>query len=143
MTRLQTEPPVSFRTAACCCGQLRIRVEGPPRQVGICHCFACQRRTGSVFAALASFAAPFEVSGEATEYLRVGDEGSRFRFRFCPVCGTTVYHTEEGREDSVGVAVGAFADQDFPAPGVSIYDCRRHAWVELPPGTTPFERDPP
>jgi hypothetical protein len=27
--------------------------------VGICHCLACQRRTGSDFAALASFAAPF------------------------------------------------------------------------------------
>lgn len=26
--------------------------------IGVCHCLAYQRRTGSVFAALASFAAP-------------------------------------------------------------------------------------
>jgi len=121
---------------------LRIQVEGDPRGVGLCHCLACQRRTGSVFAALASFAAPFEVFGEATEYVRVGDHGARFRFRFCPVCGTTVFHTEEGRDDGASVAVGAFADPGFPAPEVSVYDSRRHSWVRLPPGMIAFETDP-
>ena len=130
------------RTASCCCGQLRIEVEGEPRGVGICHCFACQRRTGSVFAALASFAAPFNVLGTATQYVRVGDQGARFIFRFCPVCGTTLFHTEEGRDESVSVAVGAFADPTFPAPRVSVYDSRRHPWVTLPPGTEAFDRDP-
>jgi hypothetical protein len=57
-----------MRTASCTCGQLRIDVPGEPLGVGICHCLACQQRTGSVFAALASFAAPFNVSGTATEY---------------------------------------------------------------------------
>ena len=52
---------MSFRTASCSYGQLRIQVEGEPRGVGICHCLACQQRTGSVFAALASFSAPFKV----------------------------------------------------------------------------------
>src|SRR5262249_32305908 len=107
------------------------------------HCLACQRRTGSVFAALAAFAAPYEVTGEATEYVRVGDAGARFRFRFCPVCGTTVFHTEEGYEArSVAVAVGAFADPAFPPPQVSVYDSRRHPWVTLPPGTQAYDKDP-
>lgn len=87
---------MASRTGSCSCGQLCIQVEGEPRGVGVCHCLACQRRTGSVFAALASFAAPFKVSGNATEYLRVGDQGAKFLFRFCPVCGTTVFHTEVG-----------------------------------------------
>ncbi|HWM46110.1 MAG TPA: GFA family protein [Xanthobacteraceae bacterium] len=130
------------RTASCSCGQLRIRVDGEPRGVGICHCLACQRRTGSAFAALASFSAPFQVFGTATEYVRVGDQGARFKFRFCPVCGTTVFHTEEGHDGTVGVAVGAFADPTFPPPRVSVYDSRRHPWVQLPPGTSAFEKDP-
>lgn len=116
---------MSSRTASCSCGQLRIQVEGEPRGVGICHCLACQQRTGSVFAALASFSAPFKVFGTATEYIRVGDQGAKFIFRFCPVCGTTVFHTEDGHNESVGVAVGAFADPNFPAPRVSVYDSRR------------------
>jgi hypothetical protein len=130
------------RTACCSCGQLRIRVDGEPRGVGVCHCLACQRRTGSVFAALASFAAPYSVLGEAREYARVGDQGARFVFRFCPVCGTTLFHTEDGNDESVSVAVGAFADPDFPPPRVSVYDVRRHPWVQLPPGTKTFDKDP-
>jgi hypothetical protein len=134
---------MSTRTASCSCGQLRIEVEGDPRGVGVCHCLACQRRTGSVFAALAGFLAPFNVIGKATEYVRTGDQGAKFRFRFCPVCGTTVFHTEEGYEESwVAVAVGAFADPSFPPPQDSVYDCRRHSWVQLPPGIKTYEKDP-
>ena len=135
-------PPGVSGTASCSCGQLRIQVEGEPRGVGVCHCLACQQRTGSVFAALASFSAPFKVFGTATEYVRVGDQGAKFRFRFCPVCGTNLFHTEDGVAGSVGVAVGAFADPTFPAPQVSVYDCRRHAWVQLPPGIATFDKDP-
>jgi hypothetical protein len=132
------------RTASCVCGQLRIEVRGEPRGVGVCHCLACQQRTGSVFAALAGFAPPYRMTGEATEYVRTGDiEGARFRFRFCPVCGSTVFHTEEGFETrGVSVAVGAFADPDFPPPRVSVYDCRRHSWVRLPAGIKTWDKDP-
>jgi hypothetical protein len=106
------------RSASCSCGQLRLDVLGEPFGVGVCHCLACQRRTGSVFAALASFAPPYEVVGVAAEYFRVGDGGTRFKFRFCPVCGTSVFHTEEGDEQLlVTVAVGAFADPGFPHQG--------------------------
>lgn len=130
------------RTASCCCGQLKIEVSGEPRGVGVCHCLACQQRTGSVFAALAGFAGPFKVTGEATEYVRTGDQGAQFRFRFCPVCGSNVFHTEEGAEGGVSVAVGAFADPDFPPPQASVYDSRRHSWVQLPAGVTVYAKDP-
>jgi hypothetical protein len=133
---------MSLRTASCSCGQLRIEVAGEPRGVGVCHCLACQQRTGSVFAALANFSTPFKVSGTATEYARVGDQGAKFIFSFCPVCGTTLFHIEDGDNESVSVAVGAFADPNFGAPGVSVYDSRRHPWVQLPPGTRTFDRDP-
>jgi hypothetical protein len=117
-------------------------VHGEPLGVGVCHCLACQRRTGSVFAALAGFAAPYEVTGRATEYVRVGDQGTAFTFRFCPVCGTSLFHTEPGIA-RVSVAVGAFADPSFPPPEDSVYDCRRHAWVALPANVTSYDKDPP
>jgi hypothetical protein len=49
-----------MRAAMCSCEQLQIRLGGELLGVGACHCLACQRRTGSAFALLASFAAPFE-----------------------------------------------------------------------------------
>ncbi|MCI4660911.1 MAG: GFA family protein [Neomegalonema sp.] len=134
--------PVRRRVAQCQCGQLSISVPGEPLGVGICHCLACQRRTGSVFAALAVFAAPWEVVGEARDFWRTGDAGARFCFRFCPNCGTNLFHTEEGEQDTVSVAVGGFADPDFPPPQVSVYDCRRHGWLRLPDGVTAYPRDP-
>lgn len=96
-----------------------------------------------MFAALAGFAPPFEVTGTATEYVRAGDQGSKARFRFCPICGSTVFHTAEGDDRFVQVAVGAFADPSFPPPQDSVYDCRRHPWVQLPPGIATFDKDPP
>ena len=137
-------PTDETRTASCSCGQLTITVHGAPSGVGVCHCLACQRRTGSVFAALAGFAAPYEVAGTATEHVRTGDHGARFRFRFCPSCGSTVFHTEEGREAfGVAVAIGAFADPSFPPPEDSVYDFRRHPWVRLPAGVVVHDADPP
>ncbi len=131
------------RTATCSCGQLSITVEGDPLGQGICHCLACQRRTGSVFATLAAFAPQYVVTGAATEYERVGDQGGRYTFRFCPVCGTNLFHTEWGFEDRyVNVAVGGFADPTFPPPTDSIYDCRRHPWVILPPAMVTHDEDP-
>jgi hypothetical protein len=40
------------RRASCVCGNFTVDVSGPPVRVAICHCFACQQRTGSVFGKL-------------------------------------------------------------------------------------------
>ena len=133
---------MSSKTASCYCGQLRIELQGELLGVGVCHCLACQQRTGSVFAALAGFSAPYTVTGNATEFVRTGDHGSQFRFRFCPVCGSNVFHTEEGVEGRVSVAVGAFADPSFPPPEDSVYESRRHPWVQLPQDITRYDTDP-
>jgi hypothetical protein len=124
---------MTTRTASCSCGQLSAKVSGDPVRVSICHCYACQRRTGSVFGAQARFArAAVEVTGKGTDFVRVGDEGGRFRFTFCPQCGATLYYVEEGREERIAIPVGAFADSNFPAPSFSVYEQRMHAWVAVP-----------
>jgi len=127
------------REAACSCGQLRVTVDGDPIRVSICHCLACQRRTGSVFGVQARFdAGQVRVAGRHTDYVRVSDEGDQRTFHFCPDCGATVFYTLAAMPEMVAVPVGAFADPGFPAPVRSIYESRRHAWVELPDG---LERD--
>jgi hypothetical protein len=51
-----------------------------------------------------------------TQFARSSDDGKAVAFRFCPVCGSTVYWEAERRPDLIAVAVGAFADPGFPAP---------------------------
>jgi hypothetical protein len=72
------------------------------------------------------------LSGISSEYVRVGDEGSRVKFHFCPHCGATVFYEPEGLEEYLAIPVGAFADPSFPAPRVSVYEERMHGWV-VPP----------
>jgi hypothetical protein len=104
-------------------------------RVAICHCLACQRRTGSVYAVQARFARDkVAVEGTATEYVRIGDEGGRAVFRFCSACGSTVYYTIDEEPELVAVPVGAFADPTFPPPRYAVYDSRRHPWVRMPDG---------
>jgi hypothetical protein len=122
------------RFASCTCGQLSAHVEGEFVRNSICHCLACQRRTGGPFAQQARF--PREavsVSGESTTYTRVGDEGGGATFHFCPRCGDTVFYEIGAMPDCVAIPVGAFADPGFPAPTVSVYESRMHAWVVPPP----------
>ncbi|SFD61227.1 Uncharacterized conserved protein [Massilia yuzhufengensis] len=100
----------------------------------ICHCLACQRRTGGPFSQQARFAREqVSVTGGSTPFLRVGDEGPGARFHFCPHCGVTVYYEPLGLPGFVSIPVGAFADPGFPAPTVSVYEDRMHAWVVPPP----------
>jgi hypothetical protein len=122
--------------ASCSCGQLQATVVGDPVRVSMCHCLACQRRTGSTYGVQARFPRPqVEITGEASEYVRYADEdGTERRFFFCPKCGSTVYYVTGGISDLVAIPVGAFADPEFREPWVSVWESRRHRWVSVPPG---------
>lgn len=124
---------MTAREAACCCGALRLSVDAEPMRISICHCEACQRRTGSIFGVQAWFLKDHVViEGESRQYRRVADSGNGIVFHFCPACGSTVFYEPESRPQMVGVPVGAFADGSFPQPSVSIYEVRMHHWVSLP-----------
>jgi len=121
------------RTAACHCGQLRVTTTGEPERVGICHCQACQRRTGSLFHAGAYFTKEqVRSAGEYKTYERDSDSGFKIRFHFCPVCGSSVFWDGDRIPELCGVAVGAFADPNFPPPKYSIWEESRHAWLNVP-----------
>ena len=126
---------MSDHHASCSCGQLTLVARGDPIRVGMCHCLACQRRTGSTYGAQARFATGnVEVAGRSTVYVRTGDEGTKAYFHFCPDCGATVYYRMGDDDSTRAVPVGAFADPTFPPPVYSVYEERRHPWVGVPEG---------
>ncbi|WP_437317472.1 GFA family protein [Sorangium sp. So ce385] len=124
---------MSNRLASCSCGALSAEVEGEPIRVSVCHCLACQRRTGSVFGAQARFGREsVKINGHGKDFVRIGDEGTKTTFTFCPECGATVYYAMAGHEDVIAIPVGAFADPAFPGPTFSVYEERMHGWVVMP-----------
>jgi len=108
------------RTATCHCGQLRVIATGEPERVYVCHCKACQHRTGSIIHNGSSWwKSQVRVEGEDKIYARMADSGFEIRFHFCPHCGTSVFWEGDKNPATCGVAVGCFADPDFPPPDSS------------------------
>ena len=83
---------MTTRNAACSCGQLQATTSGDPVRISVCHCLACQRRTGSVFGMQARFpraqvrerwqasGASVVVTGDAgAVYVQLGREGVAVR----------------------------------------------------------------
>jgi hypothetical protein len=132
---------VTARTARCACGRVEITVEGEPGRVYACHCDFCQRRSGNVFIASASFAEEQVVSitGETRCYngLEVDGVGAvgipdGINYRFCAVCGSSIYfdmiYPPTG-ERFYTIALGCFVDDVFPAPSTEFFTKFRHSWV--------------
>lgn len=123
---------MKFRSGSCACGQLQVTCCGEPRLVSVCHCLACQRRTGSTYGVAVFFMKEdLRTEGRTNTYRRSSDSGHPITFRFCPDCGSTVFWEPERKPDMVAVAVGAFADPAFPPPTKSAWEEYRHPWVEL------------
>jgi hypothetical protein len=121
------------RRAECNCGQLSAVCSEEPVLISICHCLACKRRTGSAFSFNARFSVgSVSIGGDATEYTRVGDEGGRSTYSFCPKCGATVFYRNDSEPGIIAIPAGGFADTSFPPPRLSFYhETRRCKWVEI------------
>ena len=78
------------RHAACSCGKLAVSVRGEPVRISVCHCLACQRRTGSAFGAQARFRrSDVEVEGTTLIVAR-DDEGLCAAKNRCPHLGLSL-----------------------------------------------------
>lgn len=123
---------MSVRVAACRCGALTAACEGEPVRVSVCHCLECQRRSGSAFSAQARWPLDAVVfTGEPTAWTTTGESGKWATFRFCPTCGSTIAYEIEAMPGLVAIPLGAFADPTFPAPQYSVWEARKHAWVDI------------
>ena len=128
---------MTTRHATCSCGQLHLTVEGEPVRIAMCHCFECQRRTGAVISNQARYHRDqITITGKATEWRRKAESGNILTYSFCPVCGSTVYWENTGFPEVIAIAIGAFADANFPPPTISVWEECRHAWISSPSDPT-------
>lgn len=124
-------------TARCSCGQLALSFDGERPPASMCHCFACQRRTGSAYGLQVLLDKDrVHIRGEATTWQRTGDEGAIVTSSFCATCATTLYWELDVMPGKIIVAVGAFNDPTWPAPTFSVYEERAHRWWVRPESVT-------
>ena len=123
------------RTASCRCGQLRVTTTGEPVRVSVCHCLACQKRTGSAFSAQARWPAEqVAIEGQSKSWTRTANSGNTVVYNFCPECGSTVHYTGGNFPDVVAIALGAFDDPHSLSPRFSVWERRRYDWVDISGG---------
>lgn len=132
------------RIAKCCCGNVRVAVSGDPDLVVACHCDYCQRRTGGVYQVSCWYSKDQvkEMSGETREFRETPDNPG-VTYHFCPTCGSTVHWTFDFAPNHRGIAVGCFADTQFPEPTIEMFCEYRYHWVERLANTDAFEGFPP
>ncbi|HET9812253.1 MAG TPA: GFA family protein [Sphingomicrobium sp.] len=128
---------MTARTASCRCGQLKATATGDPVRVSVCHCLNCKKRCGSAFAVQARWPkAQVTIDGASKTFVKVADSGNRATFHFCPDCGSDVYYEIDGKfddkfNDLVAIPLGAFDDPWFASPAYSVWEERKHDWVEI------------
>ena len=124
---------MTSHAASCRCGQLRVTVAGEPVRVSVCHCLNCKKRSGSAFAVQARWPAEqVTIEGRSNSWDVVADSGNRVTFHFCPDCGSDVHYDINGKFDGlVAIPLGAFDDPYFLSPKFSVWEERKHDWVEI------------
>jgi hypothetical protein len=120
------------RAAECHCGQLKAIATGEPSSVYLCHCKACQRRSGSVV----QWGTRWEKShvrleGPTKVYARIADSGFEIRYYFCPNCGSTIFAEGDRTPEFCAVPAGCFADLSLPAPTISVWEESMHSWLAV------------
>ncbi len=114
----------------CLCGKVRIKADGPPNRVGICHCLDCRKHHGALFFAAAMFPRKaVEVTGETSSY-----KGRHF----CPICGSSVF--ADGGEE-IELHLGILDAPDQLVPTYEAWVIRREAWLPPFPLARPYEKD--
>jgi hypothetical protein len=124
---------MTVHSASCRCGQLLAAVTGKPVRVSVCHCLNCKKRSGSAFAVQARWPeAQVTIEGRSKSWAVVADSGNRATFHFCPECGSDVHYEINGKFDGlIAIPLGAFDDPYFLSPAFSVWEERKHDWVEI------------
>ncbi len=127
--------PVPF-SGGCACGAIRYTVSEEPFVSYLCHCTACQKRTGSAFGiSLQVPMAGFSLDkGEPVVRTRIADSGNELSMRFCGECGTTVYSGNTARPH-VAVVFGGTLDDPGQVP------IEAHIWTDSALPWAPMEED--
>ena len=94
--------PITLHSGGCLCGGVRYVVNGPLRDVVVCHCSRCRQTHGHVAAYTACAAKDLELIDEAT--LRWYEADGRAR-GFCTACGASLFWQAIERS-TVSIAAG-------------------------------------
>ena len=107
---------------------------------GQCHCADCRRHSGAPMVAWGLVRNDqLKVDGETKEYAS-SEHGRR---HFCPVCGTSLFYTNDAVfPGQIDVQTATLDDPDSIPPTAQIQTAERIGWMERAHELPQFERYP-
>jgi len=128
---------------SCLCGRVTYTLREPPITIAACHCKQCQKLSTSAFSISAMVnASAVEVVGEMKEWRRTGASGQESVARFCPCCGTHIYHSNPARPDTLMLKLSSLEDTSIIDPTVHVWVQEKQDWYQIPEGVTSFATQP-
>ncbi len=129
----------------CQCGAVHYRVTGSVQTLFACHCTECQRPSASAFGmALWVKDAQAEISGPPLqEWTRTTPSGKRMSGRFCPVCGTRLFHQVDLPGAPLSIKPGTLNDTRALHPVAHIWTASKQPWVVLDEAVLQYPGNPP
>lgn len=131
-------------TGGCACGAIRYEIADEPMFMNDCQCRDCQQRSGTGHGSYLSFPDKGRVrlSGEATYWKVVADNGNVKAHGFCGVCGSPVHLTFSANPDVFTIHAASLDDAARYRPQAVTYTVRGLAWDNLAADVQKFERMP-
>lgn len=132
-------------TGGCACGAIRYDIPSEPVFSNHCQCRQCQHKSGTGHGSYLSFVGRKNVklSGQATQWEMTADSGNVKVRAFCPTCGSPVYQTYPAMPDVITVHAASLDEPERFRPQVVTYASRGHAWDQIDPALTRFDKMPP
>jgi len=118
----------------CLCGSVRYRSTSAPLATVQCYCSDCRRIGGTGHATHTVIPeTAFNLTGKVREYVKKADSGNQINRRFCPICGSAIFHTREGLEGMVVVRTSSLDDPEQAPPDRAIYIDSALSWDYVDP----------
>ena len=130
-----SEPAEFSVEGGCTCSAVRYRVSRDPLIVHCCHCYWCQRGTGSAFVinALVESDAIELLAGDLETVPTPTPSSKGQDVMRCTACRVAVWSHYAGFGDKVAfVRVGTLDEPGRLPPDIHIYTDSKQAWVILP-----------
>lgn len=128
-------------TGGCACGSIRYECDSKPMLEYKCHCRACQRASGSGFAALVWV--PSDklnlTAGEPQYYSVEADSGRQLKRGFCHKCGSHVL-LQPDFPDIIFVVVSSLDDPSWFRPEQEIWISSAQPWDILDDNLHQFDQ---
>ena len=113
----------------CLCGALRYENSSAPIESGYCHCHTCQRSTGAIFLAYASFPVTgFRYSTGVPSIYQSSEHGHR---EFCSNCGTQITFRESVGATTIDISTGSLDEPAAATPEFHIWCKSKLPWLEI------------